>query len=308
VLEFAKIVSQMPPSGLILDVRSNGGGYVSFGELILQMLTPGPITPEPFHFLATPLTHQICLSDNEFLSWREPIGQAIETGASFSQGFPLTSPRSCNSIGQLYQGPVVLVTDARCYSTTDIFSAGFQDHKIGTILGVHNNTGAGGANVWTHLDDLETLNLGDGNPFKPLPQGAGMRVAIRRSTRVGDRSGVPVEDLGVVPDVPYLLSKNDVLNGNVDLIAKAAEILKGKKTQTLRIKAVGAAPIQQLTFEAVNLDRVDILVNGRPVVSRDVPGPGSTINLPMPVPAGTTIVANGFREGQLVAATRLRVQ
>ena len=46
-------------------------------------------------------------------------------------------------------GPVVLITDARCYSTTDIFAAGFQDHKVGTILGTDNNTGAGGANVWT---------------------------------------------------------------------------------------------------------------------------------------------------------------
>ena len=47
----------------------------------------------------------------------------------------------------------MLVTDAFCYSTTDIFAAGFQDHEIGTILGCHDNTGAGGANVWDH-DDL----------------------------------------------------------------------------------------------------------------------------------------------------------
>ena len=39
---------------------------------------------------------------------------------------------------------MVLVTDARCYSTTDIFCAGFQDHGIGRILGVGAATGAGG--------------------------------------------------------------------------------------------------------------------------------------------------------------------
>ena len=43
----------------------------------------------------------------------------------------------------------MLVTDARCYSATDIFAAGFADHRIGPILGVDDNTGAGGANVWT---------------------------------------------------------------------------------------------------------------------------------------------------------------
>ena len=36
------------------------------------------------------------------------------------------------------------------------FAAGFQDHGLGPILGVSGNTGAGGANVWTHdlLRDL----------------------------------------------------------------------------------------------------------------------------------------------------------
>ena len=40
-----------------------------------------------------------------------------------SLGFPLTAPDAANDIGQRYHGPVVLVTDARCYSATDIFAA-----------------------------------------------------------------------------------------------------------------------------------------------------------------------------------------
>ena len=75
-------------------------------------------------------------------------GDGLATGAGFSQGFPLTDPASCNDIGRSTRARSSLVTDAFCYSTTDIFAAGFQDHEIGTILGVHDNTGAGGANVW----------------------------------------------------------------------------------------------------------------------------------------------------------------
>lgn len=52
--------------------------------------------------------------------------------------------------GSHYHGPVVLITDAHCYCVTDIFTVGFKDHQIGHILGVDGNTGAGGANVWTH--------------------------------------------------------------------------------------------------------------------------------------------------------------
>ena len=65
-----------------------------------------------------------------------------------------------------------------------------------------HDTGAGGANVWDHTDVLQELSLKP-NPFVKLPGGASMRVAARRSTRVGKRSGVPLEDLGVAPDERY---------------------------------------------------------------------------------------------------------
>ena len=65
----------------------------------------------------------------------------------------------------------MLITDARCYSTTDIFAAGFQDHEI-QISGTGDNTGAGGANVWT----LELIRqfFGSGGmppPLQSLPKG-----------------------------------------------------------------------------------------------------------------------------------------
>src|SRR5262249_54507933 len=59
VAEFVRTLRTLPPAGLILDVRGNGGGYINFGERILQTLTPQPIVPEPFHFLTTPLTLQL---------------------------------------------------------------------------------------------------------------------------------------------------------------------------------------------------------------------------------------------------------
>ena len=59
VEEFVRILKTLPSDGLILDVRGNGGGYVNFGERILQTLSPSPITPEPFHFVSTPFTLSI---------------------------------------------------------------------------------------------------------------------------------------------------------------------------------------------------------------------------------------------------------
>jgi hypothetical protein len=308
VAEFGRILRTLPQSGLILDVRGNGGGYINIGEIILQMLTPRAITPEPFHFLATALALKIASeSTNGVEKWKETIIQGLESGASFSQGFPLTDPEECNNIGQVYQGPVVLVTDALCYSTTDIFSAGFQDHEIGPILGCHSSTGAGGANVWDYSRVLQRLALRSGNPFVDLPGGAGMRVAARRCTRVGGRSGIPVEDYGVVPNLRYFMTRQDVVGNNDDLIAAAGQILKSLPKQALRLTPDPTDPLQKFSVDSSNVDRIDVFVNDRPSISQQVTGSqtGHPILLPFAATAGGVVRANGYRQGELVVSTRL---
>src|ERR1019366_6312180 len=121
-------------------------------------------------------------------------------------------------------GPLLLITDALIYSTTDIFAAGFQDHNIGPILGTAANTGAGGANVWT-LELLQQIMPGKNSPFRHMPSHTSFRVAVRRTTRVGPRAGMPLEDLGVTPDYVHQMTRNDLLLANVDLINEAGKNL-----------------------------------------------------------------------------------
>ena len=153
----------------------------------------------------------------------------METGEIYSQGFSIAPADEYNRLGQRYQGPVVLITDPLCYSATDIFSAGFQDNQIGPILSAGGRTGAGGANVWDH-ELLQQVLPASKSPFSPLPKGASFRVSIRRVIRAGTHQGVPLEDLGVQPNQLHEMTKNDVLNSNADLIAKAAQILAGLPT------------------------------------------------------------------------------
>jgi hypothetical protein len=306
VEEFARILRAMPASGLILDVRGNPGGFINIGERSLQLLTPKAIQPEPFHFVASPQTLAMATTRNGLQEWAEPIKRGIETGAGFSQGFPLTSIEACNDIGQVYQGPVVLITDALCYSTTDMFAAGFQDHAIGRILGVHQATGAGGANVWDHADHLVRLRL-DKSPYVALPRNAGMSVAVRRSTRVGMRSGVPLEDLGVSRDEKYEMTLTDVLKHNVDLIAHAAKILKALPKQTLSVTPATDAPVSRVRVGSTGIDRLDFCVDGRPVASVDVAGAAMTVTIPS-AKRGSVIKGEGYRRGELVASTRVKVR
>lgn len=311
VAEFVRLVELLPAEGLILDVRGNGGGHIFASEFTLQTMTPRRITPEPVQFSCTPLnleiarrhkdnpTHQIDLG-----AWFPSMDQAVETGAIYSSAFPISPEDGANAIGQRYFGPVVLVTDARCYSATDIFAAGFQDHEIGPVLGVDDSTGAGGANVWTHglLKALRDLPADPETPYAALPRQADMRVAIRRTLRVGKLAGTPVEDLGVRSDVRHTMTRRDVLENNVDLLDAAGALLAGRPVRRLRLTPTLAADgTLTLQLTTGGLDRVDVYLDGRPRGSSDVSDGESTLTFPG-TGAATTVQVQGFAAGTLVAA------
>lgn len=291
-------------------MRGNGGGHIFASEFTLQTLTPRRITPEPVQFIATPLNLRIVAKhkDNpagiDLGPWFRSLDQATETGATFSHAVPITPEDGANQVGQVYQGPVVLVTDARCYSATDIFAAGFQDHGIGPVLGVDDNTGAGGANVWTHglLKQLLEVPTPDPNsPYKPLPRQANMRVSIRRTLRVGAQSGTPLEDLGVVPDVRHRMTRDDLLAGNKDLLDRAGALLADMPVRRLEITAALDAGDLRVDVEVSNVDRADIYVDGRPRTSVDTPEGAASVTV-RGVGQPRVVRAEGFADGQLVAA------
>jgi hypothetical protein len=310
--EFARLIGQLPQNGLIVDVRGNGGGHLYASEFTLQTLTPRPITPEPVQFIATPLNLALCRRHADGAAgidlgpWFPSLDQAIEIGATFSAAHPITPPDGANEVGQTYHGPVVLITDARCYSATDFFAAGWADHQIGPILGVDDQTGAGGANVWTHelLMQLLPGRSGEPSPYVRLPKGTNMRVAIRRGLRVGALSGTPVEDLGVAPTERHSMTRADILNGNVDLLNRAGKILSALPVRRLEVTTQFTRAGLSVELTTAGLDRVDVYVGGRPVASRDVTD-GQVQLTELRGGVGVPVLAEGFSNGELVASRRV---
>jgi len=314
VAEFARLLALLPGRGLILDVRDNGGGLVEAAERSLQLLTPGRIEPAPMQLRATPAVLALCRSQEptnpcrvaDLSPWRRSVEHALETGAMYSAALPMTSPEACNAIGQRYHGPVVLLTSALCYSATDIFAAGFQDHAIGPVLGVHSCTGAGGANVWPF--SLLRRALAEqpgaaGLSQDSLPQGAELRVAFRRSLRVGPNAGLELEERGVVPDVLHDLTRRDLLDGDPDLIAHAADLLAQRTPHPLDATL---GPGRTATIKLGHADRLDVLWNGRPTLSRDVAaGQEFTISLPDPLSSEGRLGLRAYEDGVLVAARNI---
>jgi hypothetical protein len=301
--EFIRLLKRLPQEGLIIDVRGNGGGTIEAGERLLQLLTPYRIKPALFEFINTPLNLELCRrapKSWEFYQWKDSIAQAVDTGAVYSQALPLTSEKACNEIGQVYYGPVVLVTDALCYSTTDIFAAGFQDNKIGEVLGTSGNTGAGGANVVKHKQLVEWFRNDEESPFKPLPAQMSMRVALRRSVRIGKYAGIPLEELGIIPDHRHYITEDDLLYGGVDLIRAAAKILRPKRSHPI---AVEVDRNRALIIRTKNISRLDVFIDSRPYAFRQV-GDGGMVRLSGAVPEGKLPrlqVAGYDARGRLVA-------
>jgi len=314
--EFIRLAELLPQEGLIIDVRGNGGGHIFASEGLLQVLTPRAITPEPTQFINTPLNGRICERHQanpvgiDLGPWAESIRASVETGAVYSRGFPITPHDFANTKGQRYHGPVVLITDARCYSATDIFAAGFKDHEVGHILGVDANTGAGGANVWTH--ELLSLLLQHPappdatTPYQALPNGAGMRVAIRRTLRVGEQAGTPVEDLGIAPDSRHAITKDDLLQANKDLINAAGQILMDMPVRRLGISTNQAGSTLTVQTTTAGIARLDAYVDGRPMTSVDIGDGGNSFQLNLPAGAASLELA-GYMNKELVAARRLQL-
>jgi hypothetical protein len=309
--EFVRLVKELPQEGLIIDVRGNGGGHIHAAERLLQVLTPREIEPERAQFITSRLNLQLCRahapSDRfeglDLSDWIESIQESVRTGATYSLGFPITPREDCNDIGQKYQGPVLLITDALCYSATDMFAASFADHRIGPILGVHANTGAGGANVWSY--NLLRKLLGD-DVYSPLPHGADMRVAIRRTTRVGENAGGVVEDLGVPPTAVYRMTEADVRGSNEGLIQKAAEMLESETIYGLGVRREGA----RLHLATKNVSYVEVAINNRTLAAVDVENDAAEVDLEqLGASAPFKLVLRGFDEDQqLVAAHRRSIE
>ncbi len=207
--------------GVLVDIRANPGGVIQSAERLLQLFTPARIEPTRFAFTPTDLTAQFCRIDPALRQWLPSIEAAAGSGEVYSQAYPITDPdREANGDGRHTTLPSVLIVDPLCYSSADLFAAGWVDNEIGPIVGTGGTTGAGGANVWTDHDvALRTDPDAEGSPAV-LEGGMSLRVAVRRALRVRASAGIPLEDIGVAVPEPnvHATTRRDLLSGNHDLL------------------------------------------------------------------------------------------
>lgn len=268
--EVVDLLALLPQDGLIVDLRGNPGGLIWAAERLLQLFCPHPIEPTLFSLLATDMTRTMSDAPQNRRSlspWRRSLDDAAGTGEIYSQGVPITPVDRCNDRGQVYGGPVVAVVDATTYSAGDLFAAGFADNNIGTMVSVGKATGAGGANVW-RSDILRAVLSGTGQDLPQLPGGAGFTISVRRATRIGASEGSPIEDVGIAGHRDYAMTRNDLLNGNRDLLSLCGLLIDAEPATTMDVAVDGAL----VTVSTENINRIDMYTDGRPFASFETDG------------------------------------
>src|ERR1035441_6700936 len=115
-----------------------------------------------------------------------------------------------------------------------------------------------------------------------MPNNTSFRVAVRRTTRVGKRAGMPVEELGVVPDAVHKMTRNDLLKNNVDLVNEAGRMLSQLPVRRISVGVNKQTASFRVTVETTKIDRLDVLLDGRPQMTMDVRDGKSVFELKAP--------------------------
>src|SRR4029077_9572027 len=74
--------------------------------------------------------------------------------------------------------------------------------------------------------------------FKPLPRDTTFRLAMRRSLRVGENEGRPLEELGIKPDFRHHMTRKDLMHRNRDLVRRAVKLLNAKPRYQLSVRPI----------------------------------------------------------------------
>jgi len=303
--ELIRLIPLLPDRGLIIDIRGNPGGYIWAAELALQLFTPNRIEPTRFSALATPFTRRIAsIGDmaEDLAPWKRSLDAAVRNGELYAQTIPITDPDACNALGQMYGGPVLLVADSTTYSSGDLFSAGFVDNQMGPFICVGSATGAGGANVWSY-GELRQALAGSAAVLPALPDGIDLSFSFRRATRARVNEGLPIEDVGV-SGAPYAMTRDDLLNGNRDLIATCIGVLGAQPFSRLTTSVDTVARTIQVS--ATGLDLVDAKFDGHSGVS--VPfGASGTVTITYP-PRTKTVELAGCSGPDTLQRRRLSIR
>ncbi len=281
---------QLTSDALIVDVRGNGGGAVKLAEELVQIFTPSVVEPMPVRLLPNQLNLEMFMRSNDGSenAWSAETKRAMDASDRYTKPLLLTTTREANRFGQVWFKPVVVLTDASCYSACDLFAAGMQDHAAATVIGTHHATGAGGANVMEYGSFRAVFggtNNSD-NPFVSLPGNQSFRVSWRQTIRVGKNAGKLIENYGITPDIVIPYKRDDLAGGESREVMRSIhreidKLLPRYKSSIALVSSVRMSNGERAAWveKVKGVDSVDVMLDGVVVESYKVDSAGEELSI-----------------------------
>jgi len=241
--ELKEIIARFEESTqkLVLDTTNNGGGSVFYMYGILSLFAKEPLKLPTerinmeagligeFRQSLRYVEHVRCEESakhyfNDIIDVVEPSYQYLEmyrafaraviaeweSGATLSSALPFYGFERINPNSEaVYTKPILLLVDERDFSCADFFPAVMQDNGRAVLMG-NRTAGAGGAVF------RRKLYSDSGVSFFTYTWTLGERSA----------SGLPIENLGITPDVMYKHTPGDLQNGFAEYKAAILNQLK----------------------------------------------------------------------------------
>lgn len=201
--------------GVLLDLRSNNGGNIQYAESIPQLWSPRSIETNDYILKASKtvfdwMTHWVNPTLPNPLEFAESVKAAYLEGRPYSSAVKTTPLSMANSIGRVYSGPVIVLTNGACISACETILATLQDLHLAKIIGEDFSTTGGGASVTEHSGIIKVLPNPGELGFSALPGGQDMRVSLRQTHRIGAHAGELFEGIGILVDEVIAPTLEDV--------------------------------------------------------------------------------------------------
>jgi hypothetical protein len=139
--------------------------------------------------------------------WQKLINQNIGINQYAGPG-KISEMYEQRYLPQAYFGRVVLLTNAYCFSSCEIFAAAMKEFAGAKIYGLHKSTFGGGANVWSSEN---FSNAFERNSLpRAVPQFLSFRAAVRQGILPSDKS--IIDDVGVLSDHIIPLETSEIID------------------------------------------------------------------------------------------------
>jgi hypothetical protein len=195
-------LAESEAGNLVIDIRGNGGGDVSFSDLLIARIADRPFTFASRYAVRAGKRTKLAWSEHqgpaETINGRIARGIAnAETGAIFEVDLPLVPPAETGR----FEGQVWVLVNRHSYSNAAVMAAQVQDYGFGTLMGEST------ADLATTYGAVESFTLPHSKALVYYPKAYMVRPS-------GDETVT-----GVRPDVPLPLQP---VNTSEDRVLAAA--------------------------------------------------------------------------------------